>query len=194
MANPKKILIEVSNRHAHLSKEHLNALFGENYNLTINKSLSQPNQYSTNEKITLIHQDRKIENVRVLGPPRESSQVEISRTDAFHLKIPAPLKLSGDLEESPGIILKGPIGEIKLEKGVIISHRHLHASEDEARELGIQHNQTVVLKVPGLKETIFCKVLVRVHPEHRLSFHIDCDDGNACFFQDGVYAEIIELN
>jgi propanediol utilization protein len=194
MTTQKKIRIEVSNRHAHLSKEHLEILFGKNYQLNTHKELSQPNQFSAHEKVTLINQDRKIENVRVLGPPRETTQIEISRTDAFHLKIQAPLKLSGDLEDSAGLTIQGPSGEINLKKGVIISHRHLHVSNQEAKKLGLEQNQIVALKVPGIKETIFNNVIVRIHPEYNLSFHIDFDDANACFFQEGIFAEIVELN
>ena len=180
----------------HLSKNHIYVLFGDNYQLNFHKELSQPGEYAAHEKVTLIHVsekgERKIENVRVLGPPRENTQVEISKTDAIHLNLNAPLKLSGDHEDSAGIILQGPNGRLYLEKGVIISHRHLHTSHEEAKQLSLTNGQTVSIKIPGLRETILGGVIVRVHHTYRLALHIDCDDGNACFFEPGAEGELIE--
>lgn len=191
MVSPKKIKVEISNRHVHLKQEHIDILFGENYKLKIQKQLSQPDNFSAFEKVTLINEDRKIENVRVLGPPRNETQIEISRTDAFSLKLNPPLKLSGDLEDSPGITIIGPKGKVRLDRGVIISHRHLHVSDKEACELNLKHRQRIKIKIPGIKETIFSNVIVRVNSNFRLAFHIDCDEGNACFLEEGIFAELI---
>lgn len=191
MIDIKKIRVEVSNRHVHLSKEHINILFGEGYELSKHRDLSQQGQFSAHEKVVLINKDKKLENVRVLGPPRIQTQIEISRTDSIYLDLNAPLKMSGDLEGSAGITVLGPKGSIELDKGVIIPHRHLHLSDIEAEKIGLRDGQLVNIKISGGKETIFSNVIVRAGPEHRLSFHIDYDEGNACFFKEGIFGELI---
>ena len=168
----KKILIEVSNRHVHLSREHINILFGKNYKLKIYKLLSQPGQFAAQEKIDLIKNNKKIENIRILGPERPETQVEILKKDAEYLGIETPVRISGDLENTPGLILQGPNGRVELKKGVILSHRHLHASEDEAKELGINHGQIVNVKVHEPEMTLN-KVVVVVRKDFKLSVHID---------------------
>ncbi|MBT4135264.1 phosphate propanoyltransferase [archaeon] len=191
MGEKIQVKVEASNRHVHLSRHDADVLFGEGYEFGVHKELSQPGQFSAQDRITLVCEDRKIENVRVLGPFRDESQVEISRTDAFNLKLNVPLKHSGDLEGSPGITLVGPKGRVKLDRGVIISHRHLHASEDEAGRLGLKHGDLVNLRVPSIKEIIFNNVMVRVSSDYKLAFHIDFDDANACFFEEGILAELV---
>jgi len=200
----KKIKVEVSNRHVHLSKEHVHALFGEGYELEIHRELSQPGQFAAKEKIALVHGDKRVDNVRVLGPHRDETQVEILQTDADLLGIEVPKKLSGDLEESVGIIILGPCGRVELEKGVIISHRHLHASHEEAIELGIEHGQKVKVRVVSSEqsseaskfdnsngEMILEEVIVRVREGYSLSVHIDCNEGEeCCVFRQG-YGELV---
>jgi len=193
MGDKIQVKVEASNRHIHLSKKDADVLFGCDYELGVHKELSQTGQFSAHDKVTLINDEdyRKIENVRVLGPFRNESQVEISRTDAFNLKLDVPLKHSGDLEGSPGITLVGPKGRVELEKGVIISHRHLHASEEEGERLGLKHGDLVNLKIPSIKEVVFNKVMVRIDSNYKLAFHIDFDDANACFFKEGILAELV---
>ena len=189
----KKIKVEVSNRHVHLSKKHIEELFGEDYELSFHRELSQPGQYAAKEKIHLIHEDKKMENVRVLGPSRNETQVEILKSDSDFLNLEVPKRLSGILEESPGIILEGPRGKIKLEKGLIIAHRHLHASHDDAKKLGVEHNQKIKVRLnSGKNETILDDVIVRVHESHVLALHLDCDEGKTCFIDGECWGEIVE--
>ncbi len=191
MVDPKKIKVEVSNRHAHLNKEHINILFGKDYQLNVHKPLSQPGHFASSEKITILNNDKKIENVRILGPPRDETQIEISRTDAFLLKLNPPIKLSGDLENSEGITLLGPKGQVTINKGVIISHRHLHVSHEQAEKLNLKHGQYIKAKIPGIKETIFSNIIVRVDSNYDLALHLDRDEGNACCIEEDVFAELI---
>jgi len=193
MIDIRKIRTEISNRHVHLSKEHLDVLFGRSYELGRYRELSQPEQFAAHERVALVNGDngRRLDNVRVLGPVRDKTQVEISRTDAIFLKLNVPLKLSGDLDESIGILIRGPKGVVRLDKGVIISQRHLHISDVEAEEIGLKDNQIVSIRIPGVKGVVFSNVVVRVGSGYRLSFHIDCDEGNACFFEEGVFSELI---
>jgi len=192
MIDKKHILVEVSIRHVHLSREDIDLLFGKGYELTIFKQLSQPGQFAAREKVTLENNGRKIERVRVLGPERKETQVELSRTDAIYLKIDAPLRESGNLNETPGIKIEGPKGCVKLKRGVIVAQRHLHASEEEAKELGIKNGQLISIKVHGKKGTIFNNVLVRVGPKYKLAVHLDTDEGNAACIKGKTYAEIID--
>lgn len=199
-----KIRVEVSNRHVHLSKEHIHALFGEGYELEVKRELSQPGQFAAKEKITLVHEDKKIENVRVLGPARPETQVEILQTDANMLGLETPKRLSGELHETPGIIIEGPSGRVELEKGVIISHRHLHASHDEAAELGIENGQKVKIRIliepdapdsenpeNDIQQMVLEEVVVRVGEGHSLSLHIDCNEGEECCILREAYGELV---
>jgi len=191
MVDIKSVRVEVSSRHVHLSREHIEILFGEGYELNRHRELSQPGQFTSHEKVVLINKDRRLENVRVLGPPRDETQVEVSRTDSIYLRINAPLKMSGDLDDSAGIVLLGPKGSVELEKGVLISQRHLHISNEEAEKIGLNGRKFVSIRIPGVKETIFKNVAIRPGNGHKFSFHIDCDEGNACFFEDGMVGELI---
>jgi len=191
MIDSKKILIEVSNRHIHLSKEHIEVLFGKEYQLNIHRELSQPGQFAAKEKVTLINEVKKIEEVRILGPERGKTQVEISKSDAVHLGIEAPIRVSGDLEETPGVIVQGPVGSLRLEKGVILSQRHLHVSEQEALELELEHGQVVCMKIPE-KEIILENIAVVVGPYHRLSLHLDRDEGEEFSIERCSFGELIK--
>lgn len=176
MVNKKYIPIELSNRHIHLSRKDINALFGKDYNLNVFRHLSQPGEFAAEEKITLVHNNKKIENVRVLGPERNETQVELLRTDTINLGIDAPVRESNNIEETPGITLKGPRGSVILNKGVILAKRHLHASEEEAKILGLENGQFVSIKLPE-NETVLDNILVRVNPNYKLAVHIDADEG-----------------
>ena len=175
----EKIPIEVSNRHVHLSVEDSERLFGKGKRLTSFKELSQTGQFASNELVTLINGDRKIESVRAVGPERKESQVELSRTDARYLGIDASVRLSGDLADTPGLTIQGSQGEAQLQKGVIVAQRHLHCSPEEADELGIKHEQDVSIKVSGERSAILYNVQVRVDPSFCLALHLDTDEGNA---------------
>lgn len=192
MLDSNNILVEVSNRHIHLSKEHIGVLFGKDYQLKIQKNLSQPEQFAAKEKVNLINGDNRIDNVRIIGPERDQTQVELSKTDAVNLNINAPLRISGDLEGTPGIVIEGPKGNISLEKGVIVAKRHIHVSEEHAEKLGIKNQKYVSVKIDGEKETVFNKLLVRIGPNHNLAVHLDTDEGNAAYINKKAFGELIK--
>ena len=148
--------------------------------------LSQPGQYACDETVALVGPRREIPCVRVLGPARKESQVEISRTDEFQLGINAPVRMSGDLEGSPGLILRGPAGDVKLDQGVIIAHRHIHMTPEEALLFGLQDKDVVMVRVEGARELIFGDVMVRVNPSFKLEMHVDTDEGNAAELSQGA--------
>ncbi|MCD6471321.1 phosphate propanoyltransferase [bacterium] len=175
-----KIPIEVSARHVHLSRKDLDKLFGKGYQLTKIKNLSQPEQFAAKETITIKGKRGEIKNVRILGPVRQKTQVEISKTDAINLKIEAPVRLSGNLKNSGGCILIGPKGKIKLKEGVIIAWRHLHIEPKLAKKYNLKNGQFVSIKVKNTKRSLtFHNVIVRVSPKFRLAFQIDTDEANA---------------
>ncbi len=176
--------VGVSARHAHLTKEHLEILFGENYQLTHFKDLSQPGQYACVEKIDVVSLDPKgkaISGVRILGPLRDKTQVELVRSDAVKNKFVAPVRSSGDVANSGGAKLVGPNGEVIISEGVIVADRHIHMSVDQAKELGLEDHQVVSLKVEGAKGGIMGNVLCRVSDKYTLECHIDTDD--SCAFE-----------
>jgi putative phosphotransacetylase len=175
----KKVTIEVSARHVHLSKEDLYTLFGNGYILTKRNDLSQPGQFAAEETVILVGPKDKIEKVRILGPPRNYTQVEISKTDGYKLGISAPIRDSGDLENSAKGILLGPQGKVELSEGIIYAWRHIHSSVDDAQELGLKDKDIVSVKIEGERALTFGNVLVRVDPNFKLAFHIDTDEANA---------------
>ncbi|MBW2966411.1 propanediol utilization protein, partial [Candidatus Woesearchaeota archaeon] len=137
---------------------------------------------------------KRINNVRIVGPGRDQTQVELSKTDAVNLNINAPLRISGDLEGTPGIKVQGPKGSIILEKGVIVAKRHIHVSEEQAEELGIKAKKYISIKINGEKETIYNKLSVRIGPNHNLAVHLDTDEGNATCINKKVFGELIKTN
>jgi putative phosphotransacetylase len=173
-----KIKIEVSARHIHLSKKDLDILFGEGYELKPMRKLSQEGTFAAEEKIDLKFEDRVIKGVRVLGPIREETQVELSRTECFFLKLNAPLRSSGDLEGSVGITLIGPKGQVELSKGVIVAKRHIHCNKKESNEIGAKEGEMVSVKVEGERSLIFNNVEVRIKDNFNLTMNIDTDEGN----------------
>ncbi len=191
---PKQIKIEVSARHVHLSKSDLEALFGVGYELTKAKDLSQPGEFASNEKVNLIFGDRNLAGVRILGPLRKETQVELSQTDARLLKINPPLRISGDLENTPGIKLVGPKGEVNLEKGVIIAKRHMHCTPKTASELGLTNGCNIRVRagVDNSRGLIFDNVEVRVSENYSDAVHVDTDEGNA-FAVSGEDCSICEI-
>lgn len=184
--------VGVSNRHIHLSSEHVEILFGKGYQLTPLKDLSQPGQYACKEQLTIIGPSlRSIEGVRVLGPVRSASQVEISRTDSFVLKVKPPVRESGDIKGSAPIIIVGPKGTVTLNEGCIIANRHIHMSEEEGAAFGLKDGDSVTVEVNGERRTTFYDVQVRVNKAFRLEMHIDTDDANAAGIGNGAKVKIV---
>lgn len=185
--------VGVSNRHIHLSTADLETLFGAGYELTPIKDLSQPGQFACKETLTIVGPSlRPIENVRVLGPVRKASQVEISRTDSFTLKVKPPVRESGDIAGSAPITIIGPKGVVTLKEGCIIANRHIHMSTDEGAAFGLSDGQYVDVEVSGERRTKFYDVQVRVHKDFRLEMHIDTDDANAAGIGNGAKVKIVK--
>lgn len=181
----KGIPVGVSNRHIHLSAEHIEVLFGSGYSLTNDKDLKQVGEYAAKETVTLVGPKGVIRNVRVLGPVRSFTQIEISRTDGFGLGVVAPVRDSGKITGSPGIVVVGPKGAVTLIQGVICAARHIHMEEADAKRFQVTDGDRVTVKVGGPRGGTFANVLVRVNPSFRLEFHIDTDEANAAELNNG---------
>lgn len=182
----RKIPIEVSAHHVHLSNEDIKTLFGQGEELTYRSDLSQPGQFACEETVNLIGPRGRVERVRVLGPARGETQVEISMTEEFKLGVKAPIRASGVLKGSPGITLEGTGGKVNIPYGVICSLRHIHMSPEDALSSGVRDKDIVSVHVEGERKLIFGDVLVRVHPDFRLSMHIDTDEANAANIRTGI--------
>ena len=192
-SNNDTVPVGVSNRHIHLSTADLETLFGKGYELTPIKDLSQPGQFACKETLTIVGPSlRPIENVRVLGPVRKASQVEISRTDSFTLKVKPPVRESGDIAGSAPVTIIGPKGVVTLKEGCIIANRHIHMSTDEGAQFGLVDGQYVDVEVNGERKTKFYDVQVRVHKDFRLEMHIDTDDANAAGIGNGAKVKIVK--
>lgn len=171
--------VGISARHVHLSQEHLEILFGKGYELTPFKDLSQPGQFAANEKVEVIGPKGSIHNVRILGPIRSHTQIEFAASEARKLGIKAPVRGSGDIQKTPGAIIKGPKGQVSLLEGVIIAERHVHMSEEEAKRFHLQDKDMVTAIIEGSKGGKMGNIVVRVHTNYRLDLHVDTDDANA---------------
>jgi acetate kinase len=180
------IPIEVSAHHVHLTQEHVEALFGHGHQLTKHTDLSQPGQFACEEQLTVAGPKGRIERVRVLGPTRTATQVEIAMTERFKLGIQPPIRESGDIEGSPGCTLEGPAGTVVLDKGVICALRHIHMTPADALRFGVKDKSTVRVRVPGDRELIFGDVRIRVAPSFALAMHIDTDEANAANLCNGA--------
>lgn len=191
--NENEVPVGVSNRHIHLNKADLITLFGEGYELTPLKDLSQPGQYACKETLTLIGPAmRPIENVRVLGPLRSKSQVEISATDSYVLKVKPPVRESGKTEGSAGVTIIGPKGVVTLKEGCIIANRHIHMSPADGVKFGVKDGDTVTVDVEGKRRTRWYDVQVRVSPDFVLEMHVDTDDANATGIGNGFKVKIVK--
>lgn len=180
------IPVGISNRHIHLTREHVETLFGKEYQLQPLKELSQPGQYACKETLTIVGQSlRPIEKVRVLGPERSASQVEISRTDSYLLKVKPPVRESGDIKDSAPITIIGPCGIVELKEGCIIANRHIHMSEEDGKRFGVKDGDYVTVDANGERRTRFFDVQVRVSKNFRLEMHLDTDDANAAALKNG---------
>ncbi|MGB9803446.1 phosphate propanoyltransferase [Desulfofundulus sp.] len=185
------IPVAVSNRHVHLSQKDLEILFGPGYQLQKLRDLSQPGQYACQETVTLVGPKGVLEKVRVLGPVRPRTQVEISISDCFKLGVRAPLRDSGDLDGSAPITLVGPVGSVTIPEGCIIAARHIHMSPADAARFGVKDRDKVYVRAKGPRAVTFAEVLVRVHENYRLEMHVDMDEANAVGLQNGDLVEII---
>ncbi|MEW6039994.1 MAG: phosphate propanoyltransferase [Elusimicrobiota bacterium] len=183
----KPIIANISNRHVHLTAQDLETLFGSGYKLNKDRDLMQPGEFATREFVIISGPKGKIEKVRVLGPVRKQTQVEISRTDSFVLGVDAPVRLSGDLAGSAPISVMGPQGRIDLKEGCIVAKRHVHMTPKDAQEYEVKDHDIVKIKagIGGPRGTIFDDVIIRVREDMALECHIDVDEGNACFLKNG---------
>jgi acetate kinase len=189
----RAIPVEVSAHHVHLSREHVDALFGAGYELTARADLSQPGQYACEETVDLVGPRGRVERVRILGPQRSRTQVEIAMTEEFRLGVRAPIRASGDLAGSPGITLVGPRGTVNVPEGVICSVRHIHIPPEDALALGLKDRDLCMIRVDGERTLIFGDVLVRVNPNYRLAMHIDTDEANAANLRTGMQGHLVSV-
>jgi len=181
--------LEASGRHVHVTEQQAQQLFG--HKLTLKRPLSQPGQYLANERVTVVGPKGSFENVAVLGPERKEAQVEISLTDGRSLGITPPIRLSGNVKNSPGAVLQGPKGQVKLDQGVIAAQRHIHMTPEDAQRMGVKDKQTVRLQVFTDRPLIFEDVQVRVSKDFATFVHLDYDEANACGFRNGDLGRIL---
>lgn len=186
-----KVPVGISNRHLHLSEADLHKLFGEGAKLTVKKDLSQKGQFACEEVVNLIGPKGSLNNVRVLGPTRKQTQIEVSNTDARALGLEPPVRDSGDLKESTPIKIVGPKGELNLTEGCIVAKRHVHMNNEDAAKLGLKDKQIVKVSVKGNRGLVFEEVLIRVHPTFVLEMHIDTDEANACGLKNGELVYVL---
>ena len=188
-----RILVEVSARHVHVSREALDVLFGKGYELTVRKELSQPGQFACQERVTIVGSKKELAGVSILGPVRKATQVELSLTDARSIGVTAPVRESGDIAGSGACKIIGPKGEIEISEGVIAAKRHIHATPEDAKALGVENGQIVSVKLDtDGRSLIFGDVVVRVSDSYALAMHIDTDESNAAGCGREVYGEIVK--
>ncbi len=180
----------ISNRHVHLSRHDIDILFGEKYCLTKLRDLSQTGQYAATETVSVTGPKGSIGNLRILGPERDRSQVELLMSDSYTLGIRPPVRDSGDIDGTPGILISGPGGDITIKEGAIIAARHIHINNEEARSYNLTDCKKVTVRTRGLRALEFKNVLVRIHPTFRAEFHIDMDEANAAGLVAGDIVEI----
>ena len=175
----KKIKIEVSARHIHLKKDDFEKLFGMGFELTILKKLSQPGMFAANETVSVKNESFQIDSLRIVGPLRDYTQIELSKTEARKFKIDPPLRRSGDIKNSPGIIIVGPKGKVEISDGVIIAKRHIHMTPKDAEEINVKDGDLLKVKTKGERGLVFENVVVRIDENFAWAMHIDTDEGNA---------------
>ena len=189
----KKVLLETSARHVHLTQEHIETLFGAGHELTKKKDLSQPGQFACEERVTIVGSKKELAGVSVLGPARPATQVELSLTDARSIGVAAPIRESGDIAGSGACKIVGPCGEVEITEGVIAAMRHIHLDTKTAEEMGLSDKQNVCVKVESDgRKTLFGDVVVRVSDKFAPAMHIDTDESNACGAIPGMTVEIID--
>ena len=183
----KTVPVGVSARHIHLTQEHIEALFGPGYQLTEFKPLSQPGQFATNETVAVIGTKGQFDKVRILGPARPATQLEISRTDSFAIGVKAPVRESGNIAGTPGITIKGPAGEVTVDEGVIVAARHIHFHTSDADQWGIKDKDLLKVRLGGERGLVLENVIARVSDNFALDMHIDTDEANSA----GAKTEIL---
>ncbi len=193
MPSQRPIPIGVSARHIHLTREHLDELFGRGYNLTKRADLSQPGQFACEETVTLVGPGGVIERVRILGPTRSKTQVEVSFTDARRLGLKPPIRESGNIKGTPGITIVGPAGSVTIGEGVIVAMRHIHMTPEDAEEFRVSDGEFVKVICGTERAVIFDRVLVRVSEKYALDFHIDTDEANACGVKSGDVGYLLKM-
>lgn len=187
-----QVPIGVSARHIHLSNAHIELLFGQGYELTVMKELSQPGQFAANETVAVVGPKGQFAKVRILGPARDLTQLEVSRTDAFALGVHPPVRESGNIAGSAGIKIIGPAGEVEIEEGVIVAARHIHFHTSDAAQMGIANKEVLRVQLHGERPLTFDDVIARVHDTYALDFHIDTDEANAAGVKTGDLATILK--
>lgn len=186
-----KLPIALSNKHIHLSQADIDVLFGQGYELTHKKDLSQPGQFACEEMVEVVG-PKGSTKMRVLGPARPESQVEVSLADARGLGIAVPVRQSGDTEGTPGCKLVGPKGEVEMTKGVIVAARHIHMSLEDAERFGVKDKDVVSVQTTGERALLFNNVLVRANAAFALEMHVDLEEGNAAGVKNGDLVELVE--
>ncbi len=182
----------ISNKHVHLSEADFKALFGENAEMSHFKDLSQPGQFATNEKVDIVGPRGTLSGIRILGPYRKQTQVELSETDCYAIGIEITLRESGKLAGTPGCKLVGPAGEVELQEGTIVAQRHVHLSPSQAEEAGVKDGDIVSVRFDGPRALTFDNVLVRAGVTHERDMHLDTDEANAAGLKNGQLGEIIK--
>jgi putative phosphotransacetylase len=183
--------VGVSARHMHVTKEHMAVLFGPGSELTVHRPISQPGQFAANEQVTLVGPKGTIERVRILGPYRKKTQIELAPSDARRLGLEPPVRRSGDIAGTPGITVIGPYGKLELDEGCIIAERHIHMTPADAEAYGVRNGQKVKVRVDGVKGGIMDHVMIRVRDDFKLELHIDTDDANGFGIKNGSMLAII---
>ena len=191
MAN--EFLVEISARHVQVTKETLGVLFGKGYELTVKKELSQPGQFASNERVTVVGPKKELAGVSILGPCRSADQVELSATDARSVGIAAPIRESGDVKGSGACKLVGPAGEVELKEGVIVAKRHIHMTPEDAEKFGVKDAQIVKVAINTAERSlVFGDTVVRVSPKYALAMHVDTDEANAAAIPGSCMGTIVE--
>lgn len=189
----EKFIVETSARHVHVSREDLDILFGEGFELSFKKDLSQPGQFVTNEKVAVVGPKKEFPAVSILGPVRNATQVEISATDARTIGVTAPVRESGDIKDSGACKIVGPKGEIEIKEGVIVAKRHIHMTPADAENYGVKDKDVVSVKIDSDgRSLVFGDVVVRVSDKFKLAMHIDTDESNACSATSATMGEIVK--
>ena len=187
----RQVPVDISVRHIHLTRADVDKLFGYGYQLTPKKALSQPGQFACEECLDVIGPKGELKRVRILGPERSATQIELAQTDCRTIGVNAPVRSSGDTKGTPGVTLRGPLGELTVPEGVIVADRHLHMTPAQAAAFGLADGDRVQIRINGLKPGIMGGVLVRASNKCALDFHIDTDDGNAFLLKQGQLVTVL---
>lgn len=188
-----KVSVGLSNRHLHVSKQDLEILFGVGYELTHMKDLSQPGQYAAEEVVDIVGPKGTLKKVRILGPVRKFTQIEISFADARTLGVNAPVRESGKIDNTPGCTIIGPKGTVDIKEGIIVASRHIHMHTTDAEKFGVVDKEIVNVETSGDRGVIFKNVLVRVDATYALEMHIDIEEGNASGLKNGDFVELVKI-